>query len=47
MPLPPLDLLYEDEHCLAVAKLAGALSTHFAGGEETLDRAAKQCLSCH
>jgi 23S rRNA pseudouridine1911/1915/1917 synthase len=44
MPLPPLDLLYEDNHCLAIAKPAGALSTHFAGGEETLDRAAKRYL---
>ncbi|HJT75752.1 MAG TPA: RluA family pseudouridine synthase [Gemmataceae bacterium] len=44
MPLPPLHILYEDNHCLAVAKPVGALSTHFAGGEETLDRAAKAYL---
>jgi 23S rRNA pseudouridine1911/1915/1917 synthase len=37
-------VLYEDNHCLAIAKPAGALSTHFAGGEETLDRAVKQYL---
>jgi 23S rRNA pseudouridine1911/1915/1917 synthase len=42
--LPPLDILYEDNHCLAVAKPSGALSTHFQGGEETLDRAVKQYL---
>jgi 23S rRNA pseudouridine1911/1915/1917 synthase len=40
----PLSVLYEDNHCLAIAKPAGALSTHFAGGEETLDRAVKQYL---
>jgi 23S rRNA pseudouridine1911/1915/1917 synthase len=39
-----LSVLYEDNHCLAIAKPAGALSTHFAGGEETLDRAAKRYL---
>jgi 23S rRNA pseudouridine1911/1915/1917 synthase len=42
--LPPLDILYEDNHCLAVVKPAGCLSTHFQGGEETLDRAVKQYL---
>src|SRR4030081_2730858 len=40
----PLDILYEDNHCLAVAKPSGALSTHFQGGEETLDRAVKRYL---
>src|SRR4051812_31437554 len=39
-----LDILYEDNHCLAVAKPSGALSTHFQGGEETLDRAVKRYL---
>jgi 23S rRNA pseudouridine1911/1915/1917 synthase len=42
--LPPLDVLYEDNHCLAVNKPAGCLSTHFEGREETLDRAVKQYL---
>jgi 23S rRNA pseudouridine1911/1915/1917 synthase len=41
---PVLDVLYEDNHCLAIAKPAGALSTHFAGKEETLDRAVKAYL---
>jgi 23S rRNA pseudouridine1911/1915/1917 synthase len=41
---PLLEILYEDNHCLAVAKPAGALSTHYAGKEETLDRAAKAYL---
>src|SRR4029077_10190299 len=41
---PPLEVLYEDNHCLAVLKPAGCLSTHFQGGEETLDRAAKAYL---
>jgi 23S rRNA pseudouridine1911/1915/1917 synthase len=40
----PLEILYEDNHCLAVAKPAGSLSTHFEGREETLDRAAKAYL---
>ncbi len=44
MALPPLDILYEDNHCLAVAKPAGCLSTHYQGREETLDRAAKRYL---
>jgi 23S rRNA pseudouridine1911/1915/1917 synthase len=42
--LPPLDVLYEDNHCLAVAKPAGCPSAHFQGREETLDRAAKVYL---
>lgn len=44
MSLPPLEILYEDNHCLAVAKPAGVPSTHFQGTEETLDRAVKQYL---
>jgi 23S rRNA pseudouridine1911/1915/1917 synthase len=39
-----LDILYEDNHCLAVAKPAGVPSAHYAGREETLDRLAKQYL---
>jgi len=38
------EILYEDNHCLAVAKPAGCLSTHFAGKEETLDRIVKVYL---
>src|SRR5438445_7933208 len=41
---PPLDILYEDNHCLAVNKPAGSLSAHFQGKEETLDRMVKQYL---
>jgi len=44
MVLPELDILYEDNHCLAVAKPGGCLSTHFQGKEETIDRAVKQYL---
>jgi 23S rRNA pseudouridine1911/1915/1917 synthase len=44
MTIPPLDVLFEDNHCLAVAKPAGCLSTHFQGHEETLDRAVKAYL---
>src|SRR5580698_9886383 len=42
---PPLDILFEDNHCLAVLKPAGALSAHYQGnGDETLDRAVKEYL---
>jgi 23S rRNA pseudouridine1911/1915/1917 synthase len=44
VPLPPLDILYEDNHCLAIAKPSGTLSTHYQGREETLDRAVKEYL---
>src|SRR5438067_1766506 len=44
VPLPPLDILYEDNHCLAIVKPAGFLTTHFQGNEETLDRAVKDYL---
>ncbi len=43
-PLPPLDILYEDNHCLAICKPSGSLSTHFDGQEETLDRMVKAYL---
>src|SRR5262245_50369105 len=43
-PSPELDILYEDNHCLAVAKPAGVSSAHFQGGENTLDRAVKHYL---
>src|SRR5437867_13113725 len=39
-----LEILYEDNHCIAVAKPSGALSTHYQGKEETLDRAVKAYL---
>jgi 23S rRNA pseudouridine1911/1915/1917 synthase len=41
---PELDILYEDNHCLAINKPAGRLSTHFGGREETLDRDVKAYL---
>ena len=44
MPPVSLDVLYEDNHCLAVAKPAGVPSTHFDGTEETVDRAVKAYL---
>jgi 23S rRNA pseudouridine1911/1915/1917 synthase len=44
MSLPAIDVLYEDNHCLAILKPAGSLSTHFQGQEETLDRRVKQYL---
>jgi 23S rRNA pseudouridine1911/1915/1917 synthase len=42
--LPPLDILYEDNHCLAIAKPSGTVSAHFQGREATLDRIVKQYL---
>jgi 23S rRNA pseudouridine1911/1915/1917 synthase len=42
--LPPLDILYEDNHCIAIAKPSGSLSTHYEGKQETLDRAVKAYL---
>ena len=42
--IPSLDILYEDNHCIAVVKPAGVPSTHFEGREETLDRAVKAYL---
>src|SRR3982750_984721 len=44
MTATPLDILYEDNHCLAIAKPSGAVSAHFQGREETLDRAVKEYL---
>jgi 23S rRNA pseudouridine1911/1915/1917 synthase len=41
---PPVDVLFEDNHCLAVAKPAGWPSTHYDGRQETVDRAVKQYL---
>jgi 23S rRNA pseudouridine1911/1915/1917 synthase len=42
LPLP--EILYEDNHCIAVAKPSACLSTHFQGKEETLDRTVKNYL---
>jgi 23S rRNA pseudouridine1911/1915/1917 synthase len=42
--LPTPEILYEDNHCLAVVKPAGVVCTHFNGKEETLDRALKAYL---
>src|SRR5262245_23380293 len=39
-----LDILYEDNHCVAVAKPAGVIATHYQGREETLDRLVKRYL---
>src|SRR5438105_12205840 len=39
-----LPILYEDNHCLAILKPSGALSTHYQGKEETVDRAVKAYL---
>src|SRR5215471_1501420 len=44
MTLPLPEILYEDNHCIAVAKPSGCLSTHFQGREETLDRSVKHYL---
>jgi 23S rRNA pseudouridine1911/1915/1917 synthase len=40
----PFEILFEDNHCLAIAKPSGSLSTHYDGSEETLDRLVKQYL---
>ena len=39
-----LDILFEDNHVIAVTKPAGVRSTHFDGIHETLDRAVKKYL---
>ena len=44
MDSPPLDILYEDNHCLAIVKPAGSVSAHFQGEAETLDRIVKRYL---
>ena len=41
---PGLEVLFEDNHCLAVYKPAGQVSAHFQGGEPTLDVLAKEYL---
>lgn len=44
MPIAPLEVLFEDNHCLAIAKPAGMTSAHFQGNEQTLDRLVKEYL---
>ena len=39
-----LEILYEDNHLIAVTKPAGVRSTHFDGTNETVDRAVKAYL---
>ena len=39
-----LDILYEDNHCIAVNKPCGWPSAHFDGNEETVDRLVKSYL---
>ena len=39
-----LDILFEDNHCLAINKPAGWPTTHFEGREETVDRLVKAYL---
>ena len=39
-----LDILYEDNHCLALNKPAGWPTTHFDGTDETVDRLVKAYL---
>jgi 23S rRNA pseudouridine1911/1915/1917 synthase len=40
----PLEILYEDNHCLAIAKPSGVVSAHFQGRDETLDKRVKAYL---
>ena len=44
MDSTPLEILYEDNHCLAIAKPSGVVSAHFQGDEVTLDRVVKEYL---
>ena len=40
----PLEILYEDNHCLAIAKPSGVACAHFQREEVTLDRTVKEYL---
>lgn len=40
----PLEILYEDNHCIAVVKPSGMSSAHFQGRDVTLDRLVKTYL---
>src|SRR5260370_12722693 len=42
LPIP--QILYEDNHCVAVVQSAVRVSTHYTGKEETLDRVVKDYL---
>ena len=44
MATEPLEILYEDNHCLAIAKPSGVASAHFQGEHATLDRLVKEYL---
>jgi 23S rRNA pseudouridine1911/1915/1917 synthase len=44
METAPLEILYEDNHCLAIAKPSGVPCAHFQGDEVTLDRTVKEYL---
>jgi 23S rRNA pseudouridine1911/1915/1917 synthase len=44
MEMPELEILYEDNHCLAVCKPGGVPATHYQGREETIDRQVKRYL---
>ena len=44
METAPLQILYEDNHCLAIAKPGGVPCAHFQGDEVTLDRTVKEYL---
>src|SRR5262245_34473192 len=39
--VPSVEVLYEDNHCLAVAKPCGVVGAPFRGGQEPLARAVK------
>jgi 23S rRNA pseudouridine1911/1915/1917 synthase len=41
---PPLEILFEDNHCLAIAKPCGLASAHFQGRDETADVLVKAYL---
>jgi 23S rRNA pseudouridine1911/1915/1917 synthase len=44
MEIAPLEILYEDNHCLGIAKPGGVPCAHFQGDEVTLDRTVKEYL---
>src|SRR5947209_15713855 len=44
MQQAPLEILYEDNHCIAIAKPSGVPCAHFQGEEQTLDRTVKEYL---
>ena len=44
VPVPDLNILFEDNHCLAIDKPSGAVSAHFQGRENTCDVLARLYL---